>query len=79
MTQSEQDMERLKKCVEALGEHFDAVQIFASRHEPTIEDGTVRINIGIGNWYTRYGQVMEWVTEQDERAREKVRMETEDE
>lgn len=65
----------IQKHVDALGEHFDSVQIFVTRHDAAIEDGTVSANLGSGNWFARYGQTREWVVKNDERARESVRHE----
>lgn len=68
------DLERIEKVAQVLGEHFDTVQIFATRHEPGAKDaGTYRFSAGCGNWYARYGQVREWMLMQDEMAREKAR------
>ncbi len=69
------DLERIKKATQALGEHFDSVQIFCTRHEAFKRDGTVNVNYGEGNWFTRFGQVRDWVIRQDERTRDHVREE----
>ncbi len=76
-TQSDEDMELLKRAAESLGEHFDTVQIFATRHEPEVEDGTISASWGVGNWFTRYGQTQEWIIKANERTRKGVREETE--
>lgn len=67
------DMKLVKKFCDDLGEHFDTVRIFVTRHEPEMEDGTITIDRGVGNWYAQYGQVKEWMIIQDERAREHTR------
>lgn len=59
------DVEMVRKHVQALGEHFDTVQIFCTRHEPFEKDGTISVNLGEGNWHARYGQVAEWMIKQD--------------
>jgi hypothetical protein len=70
------DVERVKAACRVLGEHFDCVQIFASRHEDKYEsDGTVNVAYGDGNWFARYGQVVEWMIRQDERTRDHIREE----
>ena len=56
-------------AVESLGEHFDTVQIFVTRHEPTTEDGTIAFRSGAGNWYARYGQIREWLIMADQQAK----------
>jgi hypothetical protein len=57
-----------------LSEHFDSVQVFATRHEPT-DGGTINVNFGAGNWFARKGQVGEWLIKADERSREEARSE----
>lgn len=73
MSQSDEDINRVKQACISLGDHFDSVQIFVSRHEEGEEHGTVNINFGSGNWFTRRGQIMEWVIKQDETARLEIR------
>ena len=63
------DMNLVRTHVEALGEHFDSVQIFCTRHSPGDMDGTVHLNLGSGNYFTRSGHVREWLIQQDEQAR----------
>lgn len=55
------DLERVQKAAQALGEHFDTVQIFVTRHESFSSDGTHHIARGLGNWFGRYGQVRDWI------------------
>lgn len=69
------DLDRVKKAAEALGEHFETVQIFVTKHEPEIEDGTVNIAWSTGNFFARYGQVREWLIKVEERTRKFVREE----
>jgi hypothetical protein len=59
------DQERLKAAVNGLIEHFDTVQIFATRHESGTLDGTVAASRGGGNWYARIGHVKEWILQCD--------------
>jgi hypothetical protein len=59
------DLAKVEACALQLGEHFDAVQIFASRHEPTELAGTRFVTFGVGNWYTRYGLTREWVLSEE--------------
>ena len=72
MDEREQDLGRIKKCCADLGEYFDAVEIFATRHE---EDGTVNVNWGSGNWFARYGQIRAWIVKEEEADRERIRKE----
>lgn len=71
--QQDQDLQLLKNHLEQLGEHFDSVQIFATRHEHGTLDGTVTVQLGTGNWYARYGQIHEWLIKNDESARHAAR------
>lgn len=75
MSDRDEDLERVKGAAESLGEHFDSVQIFVTRHEPSIEDGTINIAWSAGNWFTRYGQVREWLIKAEERSRVHIRKE----
>jgi hypothetical protein len=69
--------ESVVKCVDShvaqLMEHFDAVQIFVSRHDGETGN-TGSIHRGGGNWYARVGQVQEWLSEADEDVRDNMRM-----
>lgn len=58
----------VRKCLNELGEHYDTVQIFATRHEAG-KDGTVNVQLGVGNWFARYGQIITWVVKADETHR----------
>jgi hypothetical protein len=73
MNDDHPDLAMLKTHANQLAEHFDSVQIFATRHEAGTEDGTVTVNHGTGNWFARYGQIVEWVTKKREEARLSVR------
>lgn len=55
------DEVRVARALRELGEHFDTVQIFATRHESGEENGTVHVSLGLGNWYARFGQVQMWL------------------
>lgn len=71
-TEKNEDLARIRKAVDELGEHFDTVQIFASRHESGEHDGTLRITLGVGNWFARYGQVHCWLLAEDESTRNQI-------
>lgn len=68
-----EDMARLRAAINQLGEHFDTVQIFTTRHEMGSDDGTVSCVLGIGNWYARCGVIREWLIKRDEDTRESIR------
>lgn len=74
MSDEDREMEILEKHVNQLAEHFDSVQIFVTRTDPK-QDGTVNANKGAGNWFTRYGQVQNWILKADERSRQEVQKE----
>ena len=67
MNQNDKDKEYdlVKKACQELGEHFDSVQIFVSRHEQGIEDGTLDASWGVGNFFSRYGQIKFWLLKQE--------------
>lgn len=67
--QSEQDLSRVRTAVESLSEHFDTVQIMATRSTGEKDGNTINVSIGRGNWFARYGQIRQWITKQDEGAR----------
>lgn len=54
-------------------ERFDSVMVFATKHEGG-DDGLTRgYNRGRGNFFTRYGQIREWLIYEEEATRVKVR------
>lgn len=67
------DVDRIKRVVAELGEHFDTVQVFATRCEDGTLDGTINVQFGAGNWFARYGQVRNWIVKEDEAIRAEVR------
>ncbi len=66
--EEQKDVDRVKAVAEALGEHFDSVSILVSRYEPSI-GGTVKIYHGVGNWFTRLGQIDQWLEQERETSR----------
>lgn len=69
--QSEADLAVVRKHVAELGEHFESVQVFVTRHCGEYE-GTMHCEVGYGNWYTRMGQVVQWMKRNDARDEIKV-------
>lgn len=66
---TEENQRDLKTCNDAclrLIENFDAVQIFATRHEG--DKGTIRVEVGRGNWFARLGHISAWLDSQDMEA-----------
>jgi len=71
MNNAELELDRLDKVCQDLGEHYDTVQVFVTRHTPgdDEESGTINAHTGRGNWLARLGQVKDWVIKQDEKTR----------
>ena len=65
------DMKMLGSHVSRLCEHFDTVQIFVTRHQG---GSSMTANRGGGNWYARFGQVRQWLIQEEERAKDHVRV-----
>jgi hypothetical protein len=74
----DEDLKRVQAALNTLGEHFDTVQILATRHEPGQEDGTVHVELGVGNWFARRGQVADWLVRVDEESRSISRQDEEE-
>lgn len=68
------EVELLTRVLNQLQEHFDSVQIFVTRHEPAEHNGTIVADMGVGNWYARFGQIKEWMNREEEIARQHARM-----
>jgi hypothetical protein len=75
MKHQAEDMARIDAALKTLGEHFDAVHIFVSRHEGGELNGTISANKGCGNYCARYGQVKTWVEGEEEKAKMQARKE----
>lgn len=58
MKEVDEDFVRLDRILAQLSEHYDSVQIVATRHTG---DKTIRVDRGTGNWFSRYGAVQLWV------------------
>jgi hypothetical protein len=57
----------LRNAVSQLMEHFDTVQIFATKVELEKDpDSTLNATWGRGNWFARYGQIQTWVNRKKE-------------
>jgi hypothetical protein len=54
----------LMKHVAALMEHFSSVQIFVTATDGA-DGGTIGASRGAGNQYAIYGQIKQWVLEQE--------------
>ena len=56
--QKRAEQDQVDRAVAILMEHFDSVQIFVTRNTGP---STRHISIGSGNWFSRYGQVVDWL------------------
>jgi hypothetical protein len=65
------DVQRIKDALYVLQEHFDSVQILATRYEGESSDagGTTLIELGVGNWAARFGQAKRWVALEEHRIK----------
>lgn len=61
------DYKVLDSFLAQLMEHFDTVQIVATKH-CTERDASIKRQRGDGNWYARYGSVKEWINDQERPA-----------
>jgi hypothetical protein len=68
----EADMEIIRFHLDKLMEHFDAVQILATKH-PEGSSDTETYKLGSGNWHSRVSMCQELVVEDDERTRHRIR------
>lgn len=75
MSDQSEDLDKVRKAVEVLSEHFDTVHVFVTRYEGGEDYGTVNIQMGYGNWFARKGQVEQWLVKDDEDIRSEVRKE----
>ena len=50
---------------------LDTVHVFATKR--VLGRKTMIYDVGEGDWYARYGQVREWLLQEDEIIRDKVR------
>ena len=67
MNEQERDdkMKLIEQTCSRLQEHFDSVQIFATKHDPTMSEGTINWHYGSGNWFTRWGQIKDWISRKE--------------
>jgi len=73
MADRNEEIARLDRCLAQLSDHYDSIQIIATRHEGT---RTISADRGTGNWHSRFGAVSEWV--ERERARVWAQVERDD-
>jgi len=59
------DLTKVKEACSVLIEHFDAVQIFATRKDGEGQEGTVNVQWGAGNYFARFGHVKVWLLKEE--------------
>lgn len=57
-------LNRIKLICKELVPHVDTVQIFITKHESS-EIGTTQMSWGEGNFFARYGQISQWLINED--------------
>lgn len=57
-------MNRVKSMCKELLPHVDTVQIFVTKHDGS-EIGTTQMTWGEGNFFARYGQIDQWLKNED--------------
>lgn len=57
-------LQKIKLMCEELYPNLDSIQVFATKHDGN-EYGTTRFTWGLGNFYSRYGQILQWVKNED--------------
>lgn len=58
--------------VEQLAEHFESVHVFVNRHDGSRGE-TLCVNRHAGPWFSRYGQIREWILWEEEAVRAAAR------
>lgn len=65
-SQRDKKLELIKNQANLLSQSFDSVQIFCTKFEPDNDHATSHYAYGNGNWFTRYGQVREWIVREEQ-------------
>lgn len=68
----EQEAQIVNNACYKLGEHFDSVRIFVTKHCGA-STNTFCYTTGLGNFYSQIGQINEWKAIQDQTARENAK------
>ena len=67
----------LRKAIELLSEHFDTVQIIATRQDDEDPENDLLCEDGSGSIFARIGSVRDWLMRQDEYTRNRAKKEWE--
>lgn len=70
------DVKMIREHANQLGEHYENVQIFCSQRDG---EKTLELQVGIGNFNARYGQIKRWVIRTEEQERIDIRNEMDEE
>lgn len=62
-TEKDRELGIVKSHCAMLQEHFDSVQVFVTRYDSSA--GTVNVAWGSGNYFSRYGQVVQWIEKEN--------------
>lgn len=62
--QRDKKLAMIRKQLEFLTPSFDAVHIFATKHDAETGD-TSHFSIGVGNFFARYGHIKSWVNAEE--------------
>ena len=54
----------VREFIDRISEHVDSVSVFVNKKRDCGNKGTWHMTNGYGNWYARYGQIMDWVEQQ---------------
>lgn len=60
-----EDMTEANRLVEEfilrISEHVDSVTVFVNKKRDSGNKGTWHMTNGYGNWYARYGHILDWI------------------
>jgi len=54
----------VKEFIGKISEHVDSVTVFTNKKRDCGNQGTWHMVNGYGNWYSRYGQIVDWMEQQ---------------
>ena len=72
-------LEMIEVHVSQIREHVDSVVIFCTMENDDGTGTTHRVEVGAGNAFAQTGQVAEWLLMEEERARQSVRRQMDEE
>ena len=63
---TQDELDKIQHAADELGEYFDTVAIFVTRHDGEGVSGTYHAERSTGNYYAIYGQIRQWIRQQEE-------------